>query len=191
MNVVVRDDLFSPDLIRTARESWPAADWPGWVRYDPKTQCKRASDLSTTIPAACGLLLTQMAALPVRDWFGGELISDLGLHGAGLHEMPRGEGLLHHFDADTHARLGVARVLSGMLYVHEYWPSTWGGALAFNGAMIEPRPGRLVIFDSRDAQHAVGAVTCPDGICRRSLAMFWYAANPGPGTRVRAHFANR
>jgi hypothetical protein len=191
MNAIIHDNLFPPDLIRAAREQWPAADWPGWVAYDPATQCKRASDLTTPLPPACGVLLAALAALRVGAWFPlrDPLIPDLGLHGAGLHEMPPGPGLSPHLDADTHARLGVERALSAVLYVHEFWHPTWGGELEFgDGLAVEPAPGRLVVFDARDTPHAVRPVTCPDDYRRLSLAMFWYAPCAGPGTRLRADF---
>jgi hypothetical protein len=192
MNAVVHDNLFSRDLIRAARESWPAADWPGWVNYDPATQCKRASDLATPLPAACGQLLAELAALRVGAWFPSidPLVPDLGLRGAGLHEMPPGPGLAPHLDADTHARLGVARVLSAVLWIHELWTPLWGGELEFaSGLVVAPDSGRLVIFDCCTEQHAVRPVTCPADVRRQSLAVFWYAPRPGPGRRLHADFA--
>jgi len=195
MNFVVHDGLFPPERIHAAREAWPAADWPGWVAYDPATQCKRASDLTTPLPTACGLLLAELAALPVADWFPAAvrpLICDLGLRGAGLHEMPPGPGLAPHLDADTHGRLGIQRVLSAVLWVHELWTPLWGGELVFaGGAVVEPLPGRLVVFDCREEQHQVRAVTGPADVARRSLAVFWYGAQPGAGRRMHADFGSR
>jgi hypothetical protein len=189
MNLVVHDNLFSPELVRAAREQWPAASWKGWVAYDPQTQCKRASDLQTPIPPACGVLLAALASLQVAQWFGGDLIPDLSLHGAGLHEMPTGPGLRLHLDSDTHARLGVERVLSAVLWIHDEWRAAWGGELVLDGgATIRPTPGRVVVFDCRNELHHVEPVTCPADVSRRSLAMFFYSPQVGNNQRPRACF---
>src|SRR5687767_13971046 len=100
-----------------------------------------------------------MAALP------SDRIPDLGLWGAGLHEMPAGsEGLGWHSDAERHPHLGLGRARSGVLYL------CGDGDLEFrDGAKVAPAPGRLVIFDGA-AAHRVGAVTQ----LRRSISLFWY-----------------
>lgn len=192
MNAVVFDNLFPPELIRAASDWWPPASWPGWIAYDAAYECKRASDRGSTLPAAIGVLLARMAALPVGDWFPGRgpLTPDLSLWGAGLHEMPAGPGLTRHLDADTHPRLGLRRELSAVLWVHERWEPEWGGKLALeSGLVVRPMPGRLCIFSCGNEWHEVRPVMCPEGVTRRSLAMFWYAAEPGDGARPRAVFA--
>lgn len=188
MSVIVLDDFL------VAPCTWPAADWPGWIQYVGADHFKRASDLATPLPTECSILLARMASLPVRNWFpdAGPLLPDLSLHGAGLHEVGPGPAVGRHLDADTHARLGLRRVLSGALYVHECWEDLWGGRLVLeSGVIVSPRPGRLLIFDAREEWHRVEPVTCPAGVARRSLAMFWYAAEKGEGKRMRAGFTSR
>lgn len=193
------DGLFPTGLLREAHDAWPAADWPGWVGYEPPRGHKRASDLTTPLPLACGELLHRMAQLEdrLRYWFSvADIVADLGLWGAGLHEMGPGGDLPLHLDADRHARLSLARVLSVVLYVHSTWHPGWGGALELSrgsgrarAAIIEPLPGRLVAFKARDAWHAVTPVTCPAGCRRLSLALFFYGPPMTGGGRPRAHFA--
>lgn len=192
MNAIVHDNLFPSGLVRAANLTWPAADWKGWVRYDPSYECKRASDLMAPLPSPAGLLLARMAAVPVAEWFPSwpALVPDLSLWGAGLHEMPTGPGLARHLDADTHARLGLRRVLTAVLWVHDEWLPEWGGELQLGaGLAIVPAPGRLAVFACGEEWHEVRPVCCPPGASRRSLALFWYAASPGFGGRPRALFA--
>lgn len=180
---------FPESVARAAREAWPAADWPGWVAYQSACEDKRASDLTHPIPGPCALLLAKMAQFPVAYFFPEtQLIPDLSLHGSGLHEMVAGKGLGQHLDADTHIRLGLERVLSAVLYVHEAWDSSWGGELMLADARIAPLPSRMVIFDCRRIPHAVAALTCPEDVSRKSLALFWYAPAAGTGNRLRAAF---
>lgn len=189
VSITIRDYPIALDL---SHLDWPDSSWPGWVRYEDMAHCKRTSDLREPLPKSIGVAICQLAQLPVEQWFSGygKLIPDLSLHGAGLHEIHAGPAIGRHLDADTHARLHVKRVLSMMLYVHREWSRDWGGELVLeSGISIEPKPGRLVIFDSREEWHRVEPVQTPSGYSRRSLALFWYAAVAGRGERMRAKFA--
>lgn len=184
---LILDDFATAEELAAVREQWPAADWPGWVHYDPATQCKHASDPRSRLPLPAARLLQRMAALPLPSWLGKSLIPDLGLWGAGLHAMPPGPGLAPHVDAGQHALLGLARVLSAVLYVHDDWHDRWGGELHLPGLCVTPRPGRLLVFDCRGLLHSVAPVTCPVGFARRSLALFWYGS-AAEGLPTRAQF---
>ncbi len=192
MNFVVRDGLFSESDLRAAEQAWPRGDWSGWVHYGDNRGCKRASDLYyTPIPVQCSVLLAQMSALPVMEWFPqltSIMVPDLGLYGSGLHEIPPGPGLPAHLDADTHQRLGLKRTLSASLYISENWLEEWGGELVICGERITPFPGRLVVFRS-DQLHEVLPVSCPTGETRKSLALFWYSVQAGNRDRMQADFS--
>lgn len=187
---VVIEQFLTPAEVLEANACWPAASWPGWVRYDERYEAKAASDLQTPVPPLLSAILARMAQAGLGAILGmPESVADLGLHGGGLHAMPPGAGLARHLDADRHPRLGLARAWSAALWVHPYWGAGWGGELEIDGApRIEPRPGRLAAFDSRDAAHAVAPVRCPAGCERRSLALFGFLPAPGEGRRPRAVF---
>jgi hypothetical protein len=189
--LAVLDNPFNPSEVAAADIAWPDAEWPGWVLYNPRYESKRASDVTSKLPPACGLLLGRMAAMKLPEGFLTGLVPDLGCWGAGLNEMlPEGSGLGTHLDADTHGRLHLARVLSAVLYVHYQWDVSWGGELVLaEHQPVACLPGRLVIFDCRETLHRVEPVTCPKGRSRRSLSMFWYAPALGACKRVRAKFA--
>jgi hypothetical protein len=181
-------------LLAEAGRVWPARDWPGWIDYDRSHGGpKRASGLITPIPSACGELLRLLALLPVGEWFGiPDLIPDLGLWGAGLHQLDSGARLPLHLDAERHGRLHLGRVLSAVLYVHPEWETSWGGDLELwseterVAVSIAPLPGRLVLFDARGACHAVAPITGPAP--RQSLTMFWYSQAQATDSASRAHF---
>jgi hypothetical protein len=189
MRMVVLDDLFPNQLVDEANRQWPADDWPGWVNYGEPNHRKRASDLREPLPVACSVLLARIAALPVSQWFPdlpAQLLPDLSLHGAGLHELRQGGVVGDHLDADSHGRLGLQRVLSAALYLNwQRGGGDVGGELRGDGVVVEPRMGRLVVFDCRRLVHSVAEWRQPWP--RRSLAVFWYTVEPGGGQR-RAQF---
>lgn len=187
---LVLDGYASPAELAGVAATWPGDDWPGWVRYDPRIEGKRASDLATPLPVACAALLARMAAERLGWSLGmAGAVADLSLHGGGLHEMQAGDSLGLHLDADTHPRLGLARAWSAVLYLDYAAPA--GGELLLCDdrrqvvERVAPTPGRLVAFDCRDGWHAVAECRAR----RRSLALFGYLPLPAGGGRPRARFA--
>lgn len=165
LDLVVRDRFASGAEVAAALAAWPA---DGWHQYESG---KRATVPSAMLPEPLAVLIYRMATMP------GEWVPDLGLWGAGLHEMPAGPGLGWHTDAERHPHLGLGRTRSGVLYL------CGDGDLEFrDGARVAPAPGRLVVFDGA-ASHRVGPVTAT----RRSLSLFWYD-RPSQGGSVRATF---
>jgi hypothetical protein len=189
--VLVIDDYLPADLLKRCNESWPSS---GRYVYGGIQAGKRVSDLSSALPNPCCEVLWGMIHVPsglYPSWLAGEaVVPDLGLWGAGLHEMFPGSELPPHLDADHHPRLGLSRVLSSCLYTHERWESGWGGELVLgegdDSIVIEPLPGRLVVFDCRGLRHEVRRVT--GSVPRRSIALFWYGVTFPQKNRPRADF---
>lgn len=186
MNLLIKDGLFDRDLLDAVNASWPADDWEGWVRYDQDNHRKMASDLMYPLPPIIGTALSKMASLPASKWAGEEVLPDLSMHGAGLHMLKPGGVVGTHVDADTHPRIGVQRALSMVLWVHERWGPDDGGLLVLDEVAVSPIPGRLALFDCRRQVHEVTRVVGAND--RRSLALFWYAAKVGDGSRKKATF---
>jgi len=194
---LVLDSWFSPELLAQAAHDWPAADWPAWVRYDSPLEKKLACPDWGAMSTACRALLCRLLALPLGSWFGADdWTADASLHGAGLHALPAGGHLDVHLDADRHPRLGLARRANAILFLGD-WAPAWGGALEFwtpdlqrAAVQIEPRHGRLVLFETTDASyHGVpGVLRCPPGVLRKSLAAYWWGPPRDEARRPRAQF---
>ena len=71
-----------------------------------------------------------------------------------------------------------------LLYLNPAWDDAWGGALELwdRGMQacvqrIAPIANRCVVFSTtRDSYHGMpDALRCPDGVTRRSLALYYYS----------------
>ncbi len=181
--LVIIDHFASAEELAACNACWPDIHWPGWVTYADQGG-KRASDLFTPLPVALSVLLARMAAVD----FGAILgipgsVPDLSMRGGGLHEIQAAGCLPPHRDSDTHARLGLMRAWSAVLFLSR----CDGGELWLEGMpQVEPLPGRLIAFDCRTVAHGVQTVREGE---RRSLAIFGYSPVAGPNLRPRADFS--
>ncbi len=111
------------------------------------------------------------------------LLPDPYYFGGGLHQIERGGFLKIHADFNVHHRLRVDRRLNALLYLNEGWQDEWGGHLELWDAPMEhaveriaPIFNRLVVFATTDVSfHGhPDPLTCPEGVRRRSLALYYY-----------------
>ncbi len=115
------------------------------------------------------------------------LMSDPYQVGGGLHETRRGGHLSIHADFNMHPRLKLKRRLNLILFLNENWEADFGGDLELWSKdmsrcckKVPPRIGTAVIFNT-DADSFHGhpdPLTCPDDRTRRSIALYYYTADP-------------
>lgn len=117
----------------------------------------------------------------------GGLISDAHFTGGGLHETARGGHLSIHADFNVHPRTNIVRRLNLILFLNENWEPDWGGDLElWDRGMkacrksVSPVAGRAVIFntDTTSYHGHPEPLNCPDGVYRRSIALYYYTAPP-------------
>lgn len=109
------------------------------------------------------------------------------LKGGGLHMIPRGGHLQMHADFNWHEPIKKVRKVNLLVYLNKDWKEEWGGALELLGPpdkmneikIITPKAGRAVIFNTTsDSWHGHPyPLTCPEGVTRRSLALYYYSEN--------------
>ncbi len=124
------------------------------------------------------------------------LIPDPYYVGGGYHETTRGGKLGIHADFRINDQLHLHRRLNVILYLNEGWRPEWGGALElWDRGMkakrheVQPVFNRAVIFNT-DADSFHGhpdALACPDGVARRSIALYYYTASKGIYDEVPSH----
>lgn len=181
---IIRDNFAPEGLVRSLLATWLPVESGHWHCYD---NGKLATKDPTRLPVAAGVLLSQMAAVPVHDLLGlPETFADLEyLHGAGLHQISVGGSLGTHLDSERHPLLPWKREASAVLYLDD----VDGGELELltpAGTLIErvaAKRNRLVLFATAGQWHRVTECRSP----RRSLCLFFWSLGAG-GTATKATF---
>jgi 2OG-Fe(II) oxygenase superfamily len=114
------------------------------------------------------------------------LIPDPYFNGGGYHETGRGGKLGIHADFRVNEQLHLHRRLNVIIYLNEDWDESYGGSLelwsrdmTMKCEQVAPVFNRCVIFNT-DASSYHGhpdPLTTPEGVYRRSIALYYYTAS--------------
>ncbi len=124
------------------------------------------------------------------------LIPDPYFAGGGLHETHRGGHLMVHADYNKHPELNLDRRLNLIVYLNQDWQDAYGGhlelwdrALTHCVKKVAPVAGRAVIFSTKqDSWHGhPHPLTCPEGMSRKSIALYYYTNGRPPEEGNEAH----
>lgn len=113
------------------------------------------------------------------------LLPDPYFTGGGLHETSRGGLLGIHADFQVNEGLQLRRRVNVLIYLNKDWQEAYGGKLELWDRQMQnkvaetmPEFNRCVIFNT-DADSFHGhpdPLTTPDGITRKSIALYYYQA---------------
>ncbi len=112
------------------------------------------------------------------------LLPDAHMTGGGLHQYLPGAELRVHADFNKLPRFDLDRRLNLLVYLNPDWQQDWGGDLELWDRdmracvqRIAPVANRCVVFSTtRDSYHGMpDPLRCPEGITRRSLALYYYS----------------
>jgi hypothetical protein len=115
-----------------------------------------------------------------------KLIPDPHFEGGGFHETARGGKLGIHADFRINERLNLHRRMNLIVYLNEQWKDEYGGSLELwdrkmtaKHSAVSPIFNRCVIFNTdADSYHGhPDPLTTPDGVLRRSMALYYYTAS--------------
>lgn len=193
---IVLDNFLDPSVLEKVLEEWPNDDefslkvCDTSVKYHLSESFKygpNTKDLFDVLNS--GVFLRQLEELTGID----NLIADPGLEGGGLHMIPQGGFLKMHADFNWHYSLNLMRKLNLLIYLNEDWNADWGGHLELMGppdtmdtrVVVEPKFNRAVIFNTTsDSWHGHPyPLNTPDGVARKSLALYYYREEPPPEQR--------
>jgi hypothetical protein len=201
---VVIDDALPEAVYRAALSEFPPIDDASWGSYlhvnETKFANQAAESWGPTLRAIGESLCNDDFAKLLSALTGIQhLIPDPSMDGGGLHQTLRGGHLNIHADFTTHHRhRNWMRRVNVLLYLNDHWSPEWGGALELWDAdvrrcvrSVAPLGNRMLIFTtSGDAYHGhPDPLVCPDGIARRSIALYYFTAEHNPrrrSTRYRA-----
>lgn len=122
-----------------------------------------------------------------------KLIPDPYFKGGGIHQIITGGILDVHTDFNHYEQLDLYRRLNVLIYLTEKWQESFGGELelwdrapAEQGAparSIGPVFNRFVVFETNKTTYHGHPKPWrgPAEICRRSIALYYYTAQPAPG----------
>ena len=188
-NIVVNDFLGN-ELAQAIHSNWPSPlnsrDFNGHIFYDRKRLIS-PYDCHESILNAFYLFNSAPFITLLENMTGIKgLISDPYFWGGGLHEIGSGGFLGIHADYQIHKRLNIQRRVNLIIYMNEGWDLEWGGNLelynqkdSIPSASIAPLYNRAVIFNTNSTSfHGhPQPLTCPEGIQRKSLALYYFTAS--------------
>jgi hypothetical protein len=183
-------DNFLPDeVLESVLHEFPPPNDSSWRRFASSDQQWK---LATRYPERLGshtrLLLAQFNSATFVDFLEGltgiqGLVPDPHYYGGGLHQIDRGGYLKVHVDFNWHERMRLDRRINVLVYLNRDWLDQYGGHLELwkQGASqpsvrILPIFNRCVVFNttSLSLHGHPDPLTCPVGISRRSIALYYY-----------------
>lgn len=194
---IVIDDFLEAETLARAMAEFPAPEQiPDWRRADAVDAHGRTAQINKLGysnelafgPTLRGLVHAFNSG-PFLRWLEGltgidGLLPDPHMAGGGLHQYLPGAQLRVHADFNKLPGYGLDRRLNLLLYLNPSWDEAWGGALELWDRDMQacvqrilPLANRCVVFSTtRDSYHGMpDPLRCPDGVTRRSLALYYYS----------------
>jgi len=118
-----------------------------------------------------------------------DLLWDVSFSGGGMHETAQSGWLDVHVDFNFHEQFNTHRRLNILVFLNPEWDERWGGKLELWDTSVQtlahamtPILNRCVVFETSEISwHGVTAVTCPEGIARKSFAAYYYTREAPEG----------
>jgi len=195
---IVLDGFLEPGAIESAIHEFPPLDPDQWTNYLHTNERK----FSNTDPETWGPTLREILETLnsprfvqfVSKLIGiDELIADPSLEGGGLHQSTTGGYLNVHADFTVHPHNRTwQRRANILLYLNDDWQPEYGGDLELWSAdmkrcveKVSPVANRVLIFTT-DINSFHGhpiPMQCPQGVARRSLALYYFSVEVDPLVR--------
>jgi Rps23 Pro-64 3,4-dihydroxylase Tpa1-like proline 4-hydroxylase len=207
---IVIDDFLPESSLKSVLDSMPALDDPGvqWGNLNANLSDGRPAQAKKyhlqnvlQMKPAVRELIAELNSGPftfVLSQLAGidDLIIDAQLLGGGVHIVQPGGLLRVHADFRRHVSYNLERRLNLLLYLNPGWREEYGGHLELWDPKLEhcvqrvlPIANRCVIFNTgKDSFHGhPRPLTCPDGVNRRSIALYYYSADRPTETSENHH----
>jgi Rps23 Pro-64 3,4-dihydroxylase Tpa1-like proline 4-hydroxylase len=189
------ENFLEPELARALAHEFPAPDTSAWIQYKHHNENKMGLPKRELFPQRLGQVVDELNSPDFLSWLTQltgiqGLVSDDTLEGGGLHQSARGGFLNVHADFTMHHhQKNWRRRINLILYLNEFWRPDWGGALELWDAKMTrcaakypPLFNHAVIFNTtEDSFHGFpDPLTSPEGVSRKSLALYYYTPEVGP-----------
>ena len=199
---VVIDSFLPEPVAEETLKAFPAPSsdvWLDWRRRDtvhqPRKQGIGSAERLAGVPAFLQQVLFAFNSYPVVEFLEilteiSGLIPDPHYTGGGLHQILSGGKLAVHNDFNYHPSLRAFRRINLLLFLNKDWKDEYHGELELWQAdmgecvhRIRPDFNRCVVFGTTaDSLHGhPEPLRAPKGVARKSLALYYYTTEPGPG----------
>lgn len=197
---IVLDNFLNPGIAeRVAREF----DQINWQAYKHFNEDKEGGD-TRTVPPLTERVLNELNSPEFLQFLTGltgieNLIADEKFGSGGVHQSTRGGFLNIHADFTVHPyHRNWHRRINVLIYLNKGWQEDWGGKLELWSTdmkrceqKVVPIINRCVVFNTAtDSYHGhPEPMTCPPGVKRRSIAMYYYTLDensPAISTEYKA-----
>ena len=195
---IVLDDFLEPGAAAAAIEEFPPLDPEQWNNYLHANERKFSNTDAETWGPALREILEELNSPRfvkfVSQLIGvDDLIADPSLEGGGLHQSTTGGYLNIHADFTVHPHHRKwQRRANILLYLNDEWKPEYGGDLELWSAdmkhcveKVSPVANRVLIFTT-DATSFHGhpePMRCPEGVARRSMALYYFSLEEDPHVR--------
>ncbi|MGB7598693.1 MAG: 2OG-Fe(II) oxygenase [Candidatus Sulfotelmatobacter sp.] len=186
---ILLKDFLAPSTALAMAAQFPQAASDAWTQYKHANENKLGMAKRHLFPPALAAVSDELNSPEFVAWISeltgiSNLMSDPMLEGGGLHQSGPGGYLnvhtdfsLHHFHPNWRRRVNL------ILYLNPGWREEWGGALELwepkmtrCAAKYPPLLNHALIFttDQRSLHGFPDPLTCPKGVSRKSLALYYY-----------------
>jgi len=200
------ENFLDPAMARALAEEFPAPDSTAWIQYKHHNENKMGLTKRELFPPRLGQVSDELNSPDFLSWLTQltgiqGLVSDESLEGGGLHQSARGGFLNVHADFTMHHhRKNWRRRINLILYLNEGWREEWGGAIELWDAKmtacvekVYPLLNHALLFSTDETSYHgfPDPLACPEGVSRKSLALYYYtpetgAVRAGRSTNYRA-----
>jgi hypothetical protein len=195
---IVLDDFLDPESASLVMKEFANVTDVGWTSFahvnERKLSHTKPEQWGATMRAVLQELQSQRFVQFLGAMSGVEgLLVDDSLAGGGLHQSQSGGFLNIHADYTVHPRhRRWERRINVLLYLNEEWPPEYGGDFELWSTdmkrcerVVAPTGNRVVIFrTSGDSFHGhPEPMRCPEGVWRRSLALYYFTEEDDPTVR--------
>jgi len=182
-------DFLNPEMAGAIAREFPDSNTEAWTQYKHPNENKLGMAKRALFPPGLGEVTDELNSPNFVNWLSAltgipDLVSDPSLEGGGLHQSSRGGFLNVHTDfSHHHYHKHWRRRVNLILYLNPEWQAEWGGAIELWDvrmrscmAKYPPVLNHALIFntDEKSLHGFPEPLDCPEGISRKSLALYYY-----------------
>jgi hypothetical protein len=202
---VVMEDFLSAGAAQRAADSFPPPG-AGWIHYLHYNERTFGMNDQRYLPEAARSILAELnsdlfVTLLQKITGVASLRADPSLEGGGLHRSQRGGYLNLHADFTVHPhRPDWRRCLNLIVFLNEEWDDSWGGHIELWDERVRrcvhriaPLHNRAVLFrtDHRSFHGYPDPLRCPEGVARKSLALYYFIPETGRPRVISTDYRGR